>query len=127
MDILAGGSRRRLTKYRANLARSLETIRRHRTPEEAERFISMQGYTSPLNHRATLAALLDHGVRAHGDAPIGQHLSGGAAPHWPYKLRSAIHACHNHAAIAESEFVAARKPRQREATARAMLRALSAN
>ena len=76
-----------------------------------------------ISERAALAALLAHGVRVHGDAPLGQHLSGGAAQHWPYELRSAIHACHNHAAIAESEFVAARKPRQREATARAMLRA----
>lgn len=62
MDILAGGSRRRLTKYRANLARSLETIRRHRTPEEAERFIALYGYTSPLNHRYDWMGNSNHGL-----------------------------------------------------------------
>ena len=76
-----------------------------------------------ISARAALAALLDHGVRAHGDAPLGQHLSGGAAQHWPHELRLAIRACHDRAATAERAFVMARKLRQREATARAMLRA----
>ena len=62
MDILAGGSRRRLAKYRANLARSLEAIRRHRTPEEAERFIALHGYTSPLNHRYDWIGNNNHGL-----------------------------------------------------------------
>ena len=80
-----------------------------------------------ISARAALAALLAHGVRTHGDAPLGQHLSGGTAQHWPYELRLAIRACHDRAGTAEREFVVARKPRQHEATARAMLRALSAN
>lgn len=50
-DTLRGGSVARLRKYRADLARSLETIKAHRTPEEAARFIETQGYTSPLKHR----------------------------------------------------------------------------
>src|SRR5690606_7160203 len=50
-DTLQGGSRARLTRYRHALARSLETIRGCRTPEDAERFITAAGYTSPLNHR----------------------------------------------------------------------------
>lgn len=62
MDILAGGSRRRLANYRANLARSLETIRRRRTPEEAERFISMHGYTSPFNRRYDWMGNSNHGL-----------------------------------------------------------------
>lgn len=51
LDALQGGSVRRLAKYRRNLARSLETIRAHRTPEAAEQFIKNRGYTSPLTHR----------------------------------------------------------------------------
>lgn len=50
-DTLRGGSVARLRGYRAALARSLETIRKHRTPEEAEAFIKSGGYTSPLSHR----------------------------------------------------------------------------
>lgn len=50
-DTLRGGSRARLAKYRADLARSLETIRGCRTPADAERFIRSAGYTSALNHR----------------------------------------------------------------------------
>ena len=78
-----------------------------------------------ISARAALAALLAHGAHTHGDAPLGQHISGGAAGHWPRELRLAIRACHDRAATAERAFVKARKPRQREATARAMLRALS--
>ena len=68
MDILAGGSRRRLTKYRANLARSLETIRRNRTPEEAERFIALYRYTSPLKHRYDWMGNNNHGLSGSLDA-----------------------------------------------------------
>lgn len=50
-DKLNGGSRVRLARYRRKLAKSLETIRAHRTPEEAEKFIQVYRYTSPLNHR----------------------------------------------------------------------------
>lgn len=50
-DKLNGGSRVRLTRYRRKLAKSLETIRACRTPEEAEKFIQAGRYTSPLNHR----------------------------------------------------------------------------
>lgn len=50
-DKLNGGSVARLRKYRANLARSLETIRGCRTAKEADEFIHNTGYTSPLNHR----------------------------------------------------------------------------
>lgn len=50
-DKLNGGSRVRLARYRHKLAKSLETIRACRTPEDAERFIKSAGYTSPLNHR----------------------------------------------------------------------------
>lgn len=50
-DVLAGGSPRRLAKYRRKLEKSLSTIRGCRTPEDAEKFIQSEGYTSPLNHR----------------------------------------------------------------------------
>ncbi len=50
-DKLNGGSRVRLARYRRKLEKSLETIRAHRTPEEAEKFIQAGRYTSPLNHR----------------------------------------------------------------------------
>ena len=50
-DSLHGGSRARLARYRRNLERSLITIRARRTPEQAEEFISSNGYTSALNHR----------------------------------------------------------------------------
>lgn len=50
-DKLNGGSRVRLARYRRKLAKSLETIRAHRTPGEAEKFIQAGRYTSPLNHR----------------------------------------------------------------------------
>lgn len=50
-DTLRGGSVARLAKYRRNLARSLQTIRACRTPEEADAFIRSAGYTSPLTHR----------------------------------------------------------------------------
>lgn len=54
-DVLAGGSPRRLAKYRRNLEKSLATIRGCRTPEAAEAFIASAGYTSPLNHRYSWA------------------------------------------------------------------------
>jgi hypothetical protein len=50
-DTLNGGAPLRLAKYRRNLARSIETIRKHRTPEDAAEFIQVAGYTSALNHR----------------------------------------------------------------------------
>lgn len=48
--MLNGGSRVRLQNLRRRFQFSLDSIRKHRTPEEAERFILASGYTSPLKH-----------------------------------------------------------------------------
>jgi hypothetical protein len=69
-DKLAGGSVARLRTYRNNLAHSLETIRKHRTPQAAADYITNAGYTSPLNHRYEWMGTPEQGPRFSED---GRH------------------------------------------------------